>query len=89
MQLPVLAVFDDKTKVFCSPFTAQTISAALRDFAYAANDLDSNIGRYPSDFSLFHIGNYDDETATLIPLTMSSLGTAIQFVQQTEVTQNV
>ena len=35
----------------------------MRAFIYAANDLTTDVGRYPSDFSLYHLGTYDDETA--------------------------
>jgi hypothetical protein len=82
-------VFDSKTQVFCAPFCAQTHAAALRDFAYAANDKNGQIGRYPTDYTLFSIGHYDDETGLIENTQMLQLGLAAQFVQQNEVIENV
>lgn len=75
-------VFDDKTQVFCAPFCALTHSAALRDFAHAANDKNSQIGRYPNDYTLFCIGEYDDTTGLIEFTKMVQIGFAAQFVNQ-------
>jgi len=57
--------FDNKTQVFCAPFVAITQAAALRDFAYAANDKSTSVGKYPTDYTLYLIGEFDDETGKL------------------------
>lgn len=76
----LFTVFDNKTQVFCPPFVAITQSAALRDFAYAANDKSTSVGKYPTDFTLYLIGEFDDETALVTETQMRNLGTASTFL---------
>lgn len=59
----IFVVHDSKAAAFGSPFHAENAATALRSFRYAANDRNTEIGKYPSDFSLYHLGNYDDHTA--------------------------
>lgn len=59
----IFVVHDTKAGVFGQPFYAENISVAMRSFRYAANDKNTEIGKYPSDFNLYHLGNYDDATA--------------------------
>jgi len=67
MQENLYSVLDTKTGVFCRPFTAINDQFALRDFAHAANDLSTNVGRYPTDFSLFRVGMFDFSTGFVVP----------------------
>lgn len=67
MMMCLYSVFDSKTGVFCNPFCAVNDNSALRDFAYAARDPDTNIGKYPTDFSLFRLGNVSLVTGVLTP----------------------
>lgn len=57
------SVYDRKAKVFCKPFTAENHEVAVRSFAFAANDKTTDIGRYPEDFVLYHLGSFDDNSA--------------------------
>lgn len=59
----IFVVRDTKVGAFATPFYLENISVAMRAFAHAANDPTTDVGRYPSDFSLYHLGTYDDETA--------------------------
>jgi hypothetical protein len=85
----LFTVFDNKTQVYCAPFVAQTYAAALRDFAYAANDKTCPIGRYPTDYTLYSIGEYDDEDGSITVLQPKNLGTASTLVNTIEETADV
>lgn len=61
----IFVVHDSKVQAFGIPFFAENISVALRSFKYAANDKNTEVGKYPSDFSLYHLGAYDDTTAKI------------------------
>lgn len=65
MKKLMFACFDQKTKLFGLPFYSVRREQALRDFAYAANDPETEICRYSLDYSLFYIGTFDDETGEL------------------------
>jgi hypothetical protein len=79
----VYSVYDNKAKLFGQPFYAINHHVAIRDFAYAANTPDNEIGRHPTDYSLFCIGDYDDSTGILHPHnTHENLGLAASFKQE-------
>lgn len=61
----LFAVFDAKTRAFGKPFHAENMGTAVRHFRYAANDKNCDIGKYPEDFTLYHLGAYDDSNARI------------------------
>lgn len=75
----VYSVFDSKAALFGRPFYDQQDASAIRNFADAVNDGSnpSNMwNKHPEDFSLFLIGEFDDESGKLIPCLPQSLVTA-------------
>lgn len=77
----VFAVFDNKAKAFALPFYSPTIATAVRDFTSASNDPASSLNAYPSDYTLFHIADYDNESALMSPVVpIVNLGLAAQFI---------
>lgn len=73
------SVFDFKTAVFGRPFTDQSDNSAIRNFADAVNDSSNpnNLWhKHPEDFSLFLVGDFDDENGELIPIHPKNLITA-------------
>lgn len=63
MILEVFAVYDTKARVYSNPFVLGHVDLACRAFAEAANNPNNNIGKYPEDHILYHIGRFDDVTA--------------------------
>lgn len=63
MILNVYALLDTKAGYFGAPFYAQTHGEAMRICIDAATDMRSTIARYPNDFTLYAIGQYDNTTA--------------------------
>lgn len=64
----VVAVKDELTNSFLQPTMIESIEEAERLFAYQVN----TIGLWkenPEDYSLYHIGSFDQETGTLIGIT--------------------
>lgn len=58
----VAAVFDVKTKVFASPFFSVSKVVATRDFVGAARDPQMILSKFPGDFELWFLADFDDET---------------------------
>ena len=78
----LFTVYDCKTETYLRPFTMLTKGEAIRGFAETANDPQSQICKYPADFTLFELGEYDDQTAVISPYEAKiSLGCAIEFKQ--------
>jgi len=57
--MKVYSVYDEKALVYGLPTCFATDGLALRSFADLVSNPNSNVNKYPSDFSLFHLGHYD------------------------------
>jgi len=69
MKLNAYSIFDNKALVYQMPFFAPNDGHAVRAFGDIANSSDTLVGRHPGDFSLFHVGEYDDQNASLSGLS--------------------
>lgn len=79
----VFSVYDSKAQAYLTPFFLPTIPMAQRVFRSCANSEDHQFARYPADFTLFHLGTFDDESCHFSALdTPHSLGVAIEFKDQ-------
>lgn len=76
MLTQVFAVFDTKVGSFAQPFFSPTSASAIRSFQDAAADPSTTLSKHPSDFHLYHLGTFDDETGAFSPIKPVSLGTA-------------
>lgn len=72
MKLYIVAVFDSAMNAYARPVFVPAVGAALRGFsdevnrvaqAGQANDLNS----HPEDFSLYNLGQFDEETGGFEP----------------------
>jgi hypothetical protein len=78
----VFSIYDTKAESFCLPFYKQTKGLAIRDFTDACNDPKSPWSKYPSEFLLYEIGEFDDSTAIMINYEQNILiGHGSDFVQ--------
>lgn len=85
MKQQVFSVFDSKAETFNTPFFMAAKGQALRGFQDEVNRKDSEIGKHPEDYTLFHIGEVDLETGLITPLTTpNSLGLGVEFVTNEE-----
>ena len=82
MLLNVYVLFDSKVEAFMQPFFLHSKGEAIRAFSDLANDVKTQVGKYPADFTLFHLGTFDSVDAKFDLLaTPMSLGLAIEFVK--------
>lgn len=79
MNQNIYSIYDNKTLVFNTPFFALNNAAAIRTFSDAANDQNTNICRHPTDFCLFMIGTYDQQTGEIQALDHQNLGLASDY----------
>lgn len=82
MKLQTYAIFDSKANVFSQPFFAANNAVALRMFGNTADDPATNLHKNPVDYTLHHIGEYDDATGALVSIQPTNLGLASQFIQE-------
>lgn len=82
MKMEVMVVYDSKARAHLLPMFVSHIEVGQRGFADAANDKTTVVGRNPSDFSLFHIGEWDDEIAEYTAFeTRRAMGLAATYVK--------
>ncbi len=67
MKLRVFSVFDVKAKAYLPPFFMPEQGQATRVFSDCVNKPDHQFGAHPSDYSLFEIGDFDDNSGQLVP----------------------
>lgn len=68
MKMVLVAVRDAKASVFSQPMFFQSLGQALRSFGDAVNDDKSEFAKHPEDYSLWHLGYYDDAVGVPEPL---------------------
>lgn len=68
MKMQIFSIYDTVAKVFSQPLFMANAEVATRVLKDWANSADTYIGKSPTDFSLYHIGEFDDETALLVPI---------------------
>lgn len=66
MQINFYSIFDSAAKAFTQPFQMHNDTLAKRAFADNVNSTDeNNISKHPEQFSLYHIGIFDDQTGII------------------------
>ena len=65
MKVNMYAIHDSKAGAYGQPFLLQTNGLASRSFIQAVMKQDSPFNKDPLDYTLFRIGNYDDETSII------------------------
>lgn len=76
------ALYDTKGGMFHVPFFFPHMGQAIRACVDLAGDLNTIVGRHPSDFALYEIGLYDDATGTLSATAPQNLGLVSSFLPQ-------
>lgn len=83
MKQYLYAIYDSKVKTWGPPQMIMNKGAATRSWTEAANDPQLTISKYPSDFTMFEIAEYDLQTGSIsVYQTPVSLGVATQFLKE-------
>ena len=59
----MFTIYDEKAEAYFPPFYTDTEGLAIRMIMETMNDPNSNLSKYPADFTLFYLGEFDDRTA--------------------------
>lgn len=77
MKLFVYAVHDVKAGTFMTPFFMQSNGAAIRSFFDAVKDTNHPISKHPEDYTLFHVGTWDDDSGQLVGIVPEAMVKAL------------
>lgn len=67
MILNVFTIYDVKAAVYAAPFFAPTVGVAKR-LCLQSMSADTTWAQFPDDFTLFHLGEFDDQSARFDPI---------------------
>lgn len=80
MDLKILSIYDQKSGVWFTPFTARSMGEAIRMFCDTVDDPSTVLHKYPQDFDLFHIGNFENTTGVITTASPAvHIGSALQY----------
>lgn len=82
MLLKVYSVYDSKVGAYLPPIYFRSKGEAIRSFSTAAQDAKHDFGKYGEDYTLFELGEWDDNNGKFNShLTPIPVGKAIEFVK--------
>jgi hypothetical protein len=73
------SIYDEKAGAFITPFFLPNEQMAVREFAAAANDPNHKFGKWPADYTLFEIGDFNIDTGELTP-NKRPIATAVEYI---------
>lgn len=80
MIVKAFSLFDYKADIYMPPFYAGTLGQAVRSVVEAAADQRSTLGRYPQDFALMELGEFNDVTGELVSCNRQNHGHVSQLL---------
>lgn len=86
MKKLVLSVFDVKAEMYGPTFEAKARGEALRQFQLLVQDKNTMPGRFPADFKLVHLGEFDDLSGVLMACEPSTLAFGSDLIGSGNVT---
>lgn len=69
MKLKVFAIHDAKAEAYLQPFFMANKGTAIRAITELMEKNDHQFSKYPEDFTLFELGEYDDQNGQMLPHT--------------------
>lgn len=84
MIYPVMTIRDAKIS-FYPPQIEENKESAIRNFAMAINNSTGIMGFAPGDFTLFHVGDFDNEKGVMTSVyPIEQIVTGLEVYQQTD-----
>ena len=87
MELMLFSLRDEKMKSFGAPFASRQYGEAERHIDALVNDPKTQISAFPADFSLYHVGNLNDDTGVITPTVPPNLVCRALDLKRTETPQ--
>jgi len=61
----IYSVYDSKAETYTPPFFQHREAMAIRTFTDCCNDKGHTFGMHPEDYTLFELGEYDDNNGSI------------------------
>ncbi len=76
----VYTVLDAAAERYLTPFFSGTVEEAIRSFREACSSEGHQFAKFPEDYSLWKVGEWEAETGVLTPVAGQKLAMATSFV---------
>lgn len=80
MKMNIYAIWDRAAGAYMRPFFMNADDQAKRAFTDIATDPDHEIGKHPTDYTLFKLGLFDDNSGELHPFNPEKIIAAHEAV---------
>lgn len=74
MKTKMFSIYDTKMESYGTPFFMPKRGAAMRAFGDLAKDPKSTIHQHPTDYDLYELAEYDDESGEIVACKPVNLG---------------
>ena len=80
MLLKIFTIHDAKAQAYLPPFYLQNVAVAMREFTDACNNPLHNFGKNPQDYTIFILGDFDDQDSLFDLIDKQSLANGLDLV---------
>jgi len=88
--MKLIAVKDMKSQLFLKPHFENSLADATRSFEVMANESENMLSKFPHDFRLMHIADFDIETGILSPMDLATdLGSVADYQRKTSTQESL
>ncbi len=65
MNMEICSIHDTAAQAYMTPMFFQSRGQAIRSFSDAVNDGKSDFYKHPEDYTLFHLGSFNERTGSI------------------------
>ncbi len=84
MKAQFYAIFDTCSGIYEKPFASTTDDLVKREFQDVATSADHAINKHPEHYSLWRLGNFDNNTGKIIDEKNECLWQAVEAIAQSQ-----
>ncbi len=89
MKTNIYAIFDTASGCYLKTIFARADGEIMREFQNMCSDKEHPCGQHPEDYSLFRLGNFEDQTGKLSDEDNECLATGLEMVALMRSKQNI
>lgn len=65
----IVSVYDHKQRAYSSPVVCKNAADGVRSFLHGRSDPQSMLSKFPEDYELHSLGEFDSETGRIFPIS--------------------
>lgn len=72
--MTIFAIYDKKAEYFLQPMFSRNVSQMIRDLDQVVSDEKSVLHRFPADFALYQLGDFDESSGVIANVDKLKIG---------------